>query len=691
MGRLRLHRMAGLVMALLVVATVLASLTARRAVEASEAQLLRDRAGQVESLLESLGTGFEAQLTSVAAIAAVTDGDVAQFERAVIGVESRTGGSTDTGWAMLRRTPTGFAEIASIGPVTAVGDLPPGFSSGLEAASRGTFQVLGFRGTGLGRRFAMAIGPAGVASDVIVYNETPLVSATSSAASDDPDLLQGIAIEVFIGDRPDPDQLLIGLGTPVEDREERALVHIAGAELLVEVSAVEPLGGDLANNLPWLLLVGGGLLGVWVAVAVELTQRRRDDALAAVGDLETQNRLLDQALDDQRAAEAARAHLEDQLRQSQRLEAIGHLAGGVAHDFNNVLAVILSHADLALDGVDDAAARSDLDAIQSAARRGAGLTRQLLQFSRRDPGDVAGVDVNERIRDVVAMLGRTLGEDKALRCELSTEPVPVMANPVELDQILLNLIVNARDAVGHGGIIEVGTRRLSLGPADLASRPALRPGPHIELTVADDGAGMAPEVLDHAFEPFFTTKGRGQGTGLGLSTVYGIVQRLGGHVGVRSRLGEGTTIEILVPVATAGPEAEPGDPEAPILVGVPPGRILVVEDEAPLLEAVSRMLRRAGFEVVPASDGEAALVHADEPIDLLLTDVVMPGALTGVDVAEGLRTRMANLPVVYMTGYSDELLAGAVLDGPAHTALLAKPFSEQELLASVAAAIGVLR
>jgi signal transduction histidine kinase/CheY-like chemotaxis protein len=683
--------MAGLVMAVLLVATVLAALTARRAVEASEAQLLRDRAGQVQSLLESVGTGFEAQLTSVAAIASVTDGDVEQFQRAVAGVESRSGGSSGAGWSMLRRSPAGFVEVSTAGLVTPLGNLPPAFSAGLEAASLGTFQVLGFLGSGLDRRFAMAIGAPGVAGDVIVYNETPLISATSNAASDDPDLLQGIAIEVFIGDRPDPDQLLIGIGTPTEDSEERALVQIAGAELLVEVSAPAPLGGDLANDLPWLLLLGGGLLGVSVAVAVELTQRRRDDAVAALGDLEAQNRLLDQALADQRAAEVARAQLEDQLRQSQRLEAIGHLAGGVAHDFNNVLAAIFSYADLALDGVTDPAARSDLEAIRAAARRGAGLTRQLLQFSRRDPGEVAVVDLNERISDVAGMLERTLGEDKALRCDLSSDPVPVLANPVELDQILLNLIVNARDAVDPGGTIGLRTDSVLLDRGDLATYPVLRPGPHVRLTVTDDGSGMVPEVLDHAFEPFFTTKGRGQGTGLGLSTVYGIVQRLGGHVAARSSAGEGTTIEVLVPAATSDAGGDPGEAvdEAPALPRS--GRVLVVEDEEPLRRAMVRMLERAGFEVLEAADGEAALAHAGDPVDLLLTDVVMPGALTGVDVAAGLRERKEDLPVVYMTGHSDALLEGITVDGTGGTSLLAKPFSEQELLALVAAALGALR
>jgi len=421
---------------------------------------------------------------------------------------------------------------------------------------------------------------------------------------------------------------------------------------------------------------------------VESVQRGRDDAMGMVHELEEQNQRLDQALADQQAAEAERARLEDELRQSQRLEAIGQLAGGVAHDFNNVLAAILSYADLAADGVTDPAARADLEAIQDAARRGAGLTRQLLQFSRRSPGDLEPVRLNDRVLEVVGMLGRTLGEDKALRCDLVDAPIAVLADPVEVDQILLNLVVNARDAVGRGGVIEVSTATLELGPSDAAQHPGLTPGPHVRLAVTDDGSGMTPEVAEHAFEPFFTTKGRGHGTGLGLSTVYGIVQRLGGHVAARSVEGVGTSVEILLPAvepgATASADADATAGDRPVATG----RVLLVEDEAALREAMVRMLQRAGFEVVEAADGAEALGHLDERFDLLLTDVVMPGQFTGVDVAAGFRARTANLPVVYMTGYSDALLEGVDLGPGRRSMVLSKPFAEAELRDALAATMG---
>ncbi|MGV3760355.1 MAG: ATP-binding protein [Actinomycetota bacterium] len=686
-----MHRLSGLVLALLLVFAVLAGLAAGEAVEGTEARLLRDRTAQVESLLGSLGSGYEAQMASVASIAAVTDADPGQFRTAVAGVAGATSDDgAGGGWALLRREGDGFRTVERVGSPLPLEQAPADWTAGLAAAAAGEFRVLGFQGEGLDRRLGLAVGRLGVGGDVVVYADVSLLGATGDAAgsSDETDaILTDVAIDVFIGDTPDPDQRFLALGAPDRSKAEERVVEVAGVELYLVVAPTRPLVGTLASGLPWLLAVGASLLGLAIGAVVELGQRRRDDALTTVHELEAKNERLDQALADQRRAEEARSQLEAELRQSQRLEAIGQLAGGVAHDFNNVLAAILSYADLAADGVTDPAARADLEAIQDAARRGAGLTRQLLQFSRRTPGDLEPVDLNDRLMQVVGMLCRTLGEDRSLRCDLVDGAAAVLADPVELDQILLNLVVNARDAVGPGGVIEVSTAVVDLDASEAAQHPGLSAGRHVRLAVTDDGVGMAPEVAQHAFEPFFTTKGRGHGTGLGLSTVYGIVQRLDGHVAARSVEGVGTSVEVLLPAVDSVPTraAEPAD-ERPASLGA--GRVLVVEDEAPLREALVRMLERAGYEAMAAVDGSEALGRLGERFDLLLSDLVMPGPVTGVDVAAGFRAQTANLPVVYMTGYSDALLDGVDLGPGNRTSVLAKPFTEAELRDALAATMG---
>ena len=690
MRRFRPHRTAALVLALLVVASVGASLTASKGVADNEARLLRDRTSEVGSLLESLGSGYEAQMASVAAIAEITGGDPAEFQTAVAGVDAAAATATSGGWRLLRHTDAGFIDVAAVGAATPLSGLPPEWTAALELAAAGHFSVLGFLGGEQNRRLVMAIGRLGVGGEVVVLNEVSLIGATASAAGDDTDeVISGVAIKVFVGTEPDPDQLLLAFGTADEHKLERRVINVSGVDLLLEVSALEPLGGGVATQLPDWLLASGLLLGLSIASVVEMSQRRRDDAMATVRDLERQNRRLDAALAEQQAAEAARAALEVELRQAQRLEAVGHLAGGVAHDFNNVLAAILSYADLATDGVTDPSALDDLESIKSAARRGAGLTRQLLQFSRRESGEASVVDVNERIADVVSMLERAIGEDISLRTSLVAGPAPVLADPVELDQVVLNLVVNASDAVSRGGTITVATELVDLDASDLVHQPGLVPGRYVRLTVTDDGHGMTSDVLEHAFEPFFTTKGRGQGTGLGLSTVYGIVQRQGGHVVGHSTPGGGSTIEVLLPACNLAPSSPvPATSAASPRAGG--GRtVLVVEDEQPLRLAMRRMLERAGFRVLEADDGTSALHrHGGADIDLLLTDIVMPGGLTGVDVADGFRTSAASLPVVYVTGYSDDILDPARIDGSTPTSVLTKPFTEADLLQVVGAALG---
>ena len=684
------HRTTTLVVAVMLVATALAFGTSQRVVDDNEQRLLEDRTQDVRGLLESLGTTYEAQMAAVAAVAQVTDGDLDQFRTSVMGTDGAAAAAERGGWALLRRTKAGFETVGTVGRPTPVDEVPPEWSSGLERAASGDFRVLGFLGGGFDRRFAMVTGRTGVRGDLIVYNEVSLLGATAGAA-DDSSVIAGLAIAVYLGRTPDPDQLVFGVGEPSGDVEE-AIVDISGTPVLLQTGATEPLAGALATNLPRILLGAGLLLALALSSLVEITLRRRDDALATVSDLEDKNRLLDLALAEQRAAEDARAALEAELRQSRHLEALGHLAGGVAHDFNNLLAAILSYADLAADGVSDEQALADLGEIRNAARRGAALTTQLLQFSRRAPVEPVLVDVNDRVRDLARLLSRTLGEDVSLDSTLASDPVVVRADPHELDQVLLNLVVNARDAVGAGGSIQVETSRVELDADVLHLYPGLQAGPHVRIEVVDDGSGMEPEVIEHAFEPFFTTKGRGHGTGLGLATAYGIVQRHHGHIGVRSTPGEGTWFEILLPATDAevAPTPVAGEISDVTRNGHRPGRtILLVEDEDPVRQAVRRMLERGGYRVLEAQDGATAMErYGATDVDLLVTDLVMPGAASGVDVADRFRDRLRGLPVLYMTGYGDALLDEHGVDDDSGTSVLTKPFSEDDLLHAVHEAMG---
>jgi signal transduction histidine kinase/CheY-like chemotaxis protein len=662
---------------------------AQRVVDDNETRLLSDRAQDVRGLLESIGTTYEAQMASVGAIAQVTGGDAEQFRIAVNAVDPQAGASEHAGWSLLRRTPTGFEEIGRIGQPTPVGQLPKEWSTALDGAAGGRFSVLGFLGAGLDRRFAMATGRQGLPGDLVVYNETSLLGATASAAGGGgSDAVSGLSVALYVGSEPREDTKLFAFGD-LTGRIERELVDIAGTKVLLQVGATGPLAGGLSTNFPRILLGAGALLCIALGSLVEIVLRRRDDALATVADLEAKNVQLDQALEEQRAAEEARAALEAELRQSHHLEAVGHLAGGVAHDFNNLLAAIISYADLAGDGITDEQARSDLEEIRNAARRGAALTGQLLQFSRRQALEPVLIDANEHVRDLTRLLHRTLGEDVQLHTSLTEERTTVRADPHELDQVLLNLVVNARDALRPGGSIVVETDRVEVDERLAGQYTGLLPGPHVRIVVRDDGRGIDPEVIDHVFEPFFTTKGRGQGTGLGLATVYGIVQRHHGHVAVRSQPGEGTEIEVLLPAADGTPQAPPVAVPAETNGHQPDRTVLLVEDEAAVRRAIRRMLERSGYRVLEAEDGNEALAsYGSEPIDLLLTDLVMPGGMTGVDVARRLREGAADLPVLYITGYGAEVLDERGLATQAGASLLAKPFSEDDLLGAVRTAMG---
>ena len=381
--------------------------------------------------------------------------------------------------------------------------------------------------------------------------------------------------------------------------------------------------------------------------------------------------------------------MQAQLQQAQRLENLGELAGGVAHDFNNLLAVILNYVSFAAEDLTAAtgpdwarrreSALSDLGQIERSAQRAASLTRQLLAFARREVIQPRVLDLDEVIITVEDMLRRTLGENIELVTALAGDLEPVLADPGQLEQVLVNLAVNARDAMLGGGTLTIDTSTITVDADYIASGSGATPGRNVRLRVSDTGTGMAPDVVEHAFEPFFTTKQKGAGTGLGLATIYGIVTQAGGHIRIYSEPGAGTTFSITLPVTaeTPAPRLEPATYHR-----APTGEtVLVVEDEAALRAVTERIFTRNGYHVMTAASGPEALrIARDHPgeIHLLVTDVVMPQML-GKEVADKMRAVKPGIQVLYMSGYARPVLTSQDRLDPG-VVLVEKPFSEAGLL-----------
>ena len=371
--------------------------------------------------------------------------------------------------------------------------------------------------------------------------------------------------------------------------------------------------------------------------------------------------------------------LEDQLRQSQKMEAIGRLAGGIAHDLNNALTAIAGYAELALGEVgSDHAARADVEEIRRAAERAGSVTRQLLAFSRKQLLEPLVFDLNETIAAIARLLSRLLGADVEVQTRLSDSALPVLGDPGQVEQAVINLAVNARDAMPGGGRLVLATARETIDAGFARSHLPIAPGDYVVLRVTDSGHGMPRETQAHIFEPFFTTKAVGKGTGLGLSMVYGTLKQIGGFIFVDSEVGRGSTFGLYFPPAVIAPPA----PEA----SKPRDRerqghetLLIVEDEPSVRNMVASALRHDGYRLLIASSAEEALTTADAhdgPIDLLLTDAMMPGK-SGVELANLMAVRRPATPVIVMSGYTDE-----TLDVPGMTepiALLQKPFTPREL------------
>ncbi len=469
------------------------------------------------------------------------------------------------------------------------------------------------------------------------------------------------------------------------DMEDEALLRLLRGEKRLQYESVHVRGDgrtfDVSVTLSPLLGANEGRIGTAV-VARDITERRS---------------------------------LETQLRQAQKMEAIGQLAGGVAHDFNNLLTAITGYTELLLAEVDPGSLmRADLEEISRAAERAAWLTRQLLAFSRRQVMAPEVLDLNKVVANMEKLLRRLIGEDIRLETSLAKDLGVVRADPIQIEQVLMNLAVNARDAMPDGGWLRIGTENGHMD-AELAARySSIQAGPCVILTFSDTGIGMDAETQARAFEPFFTTKARGRGTGLGLSTAYGIVKQSGGSIWVRSEVGKGATFQVYLPrldadrasqpppgIAVSPPPAShrmetplpagaapvPAERAAPV-AGKPAGTVLLVEDEEAVRALALQVLTRGGFRVLAARNGNEALLALqghEGPLDLLLTDVIMPG-MNGKEVARRILAQSPLTRVVYMSGHSDTDLSRTGVLG--RTALfLYKPFRPEDLLSKVRQAL----
>jgi len=383
-----------------------------------------------------------------------------------------------------------------------------------------------------------------------------------------------------------------------------------------------------------------------------------------------------------------RERLEGQLRQAQKMEALGRFAGGVAHDFNNLLTAIQGYTSLLLAdlGPDDPR-REDLEEIRRASERAAELTRQILAFSRHHVVEPETVDLNRLILGLERLLPRLIGEDVALVTALEPSLAPVRVDPRQLEQVILNLVVNARDAMPQGGRLTLETANDLVSESDPRACPDLPPGTYVVLTVSDTGTGVDPAILPNIFDPFFTTKEPGRGTGLGLATVYGIVKQGGGQIEAESMPGEGATFRIYLPAAPAGE----GGRQHPAATAPGPGgseTVLLVEDEESVRVFATKALEKQGYRVLQARHGRDALLRLSEhegPVHLVITDIVMP-EMGGGDLARRLAGERPELPVLFMSGYGDDEVAAHGLGSD--QSFLQKPFTSDVLGRKVREALG---
>ena len=644
------------------------------------------------SAVSSLMVTVKGSVDSTVAAAEATNGDSTAFKQVAPGYFGT--------WVLQRSTGPSWATTLVVGrPAADVAS--PSFAARLDRVADGKFAIMGFVGTGAARVLAVAERRASyrLYGEIGLPEQVALDPKTGAVAGSLPNL--DYALYTDSSERRDAVALTDTRHLPLTGR--RAVVDVdpntaggAGTavlgtkvgqasirpgDLLLVTAPSGPLAGGFAEKFPWILLAVAIIATFAVSIAVEMILRRRDEALATVAQLQAQNDALDRAMEE-------RSQMESQLRAAHRLEVVGKLAGGIAHDFNNLLAVILNYATFAVEQLDEHPARADVEEVVGAARRAAELTRQLLVFSRQDIVEPRIIDLNTVVTGMERLLERTLGEDLILNTTLEPDLARVTADEGELEQVLMNLVVNARDAMSRGGgVLTIATDNVVLGPDEARHHPDLGAGRYVRLVVRDTGVGIPDSVLAHVFEPFFTTKEPGEGTGLGLATVYGIVTRWGGEVSVTSEVGTGSAFTVLLPasderVTSTGRPDPTGVTHEPNANGV---RVLIVEDEAGVRRAARRILEGAGYAVVECESGADALRRDDlGDIDVVLTDVVMPGGVSGRDLASRISEQHPGVRVLFMSGYTADVIAhrGVLDEG---ITLLDKPFTSATLLEAVAA------
>ena len=481
------------------------------------------------------------------------------------------------------------------------------------------------------------------------------------------------AIELVEAERPD--LVLMDINMPVMNGIE-ATDAIKTAHPDTKILALTALG-DMSNISSMVKAGAEGYL---------LKGGRADELISSLDAVARGN----VALGEQVAIGAIReyADLEARYLQAQKMEAVGRLAGGIAHDFNNVLAIIDNYARFIADDLPEGdPKRQDLAEIVGASERAGQLVRQLLAFSRKEVTHPDVLDLNERVTSLQSMLAPVIGEDIRLQTILAEDVWTVEIDPGHLDQAIMNLVVNARDAMPNGGDLWITTDNVTITPDESAIDPDLQPGDYVCLTVLDDGMGMPPEVVDQIFEPFFTTKPKEWGTGLGLSTVFGLVKQAHGCILVDSNLGEGTRFRIFLPRTTERTKRAVLTPPVTFEYDLPDGVALVVEDDEPLCRLVERILSRNGYTVLSAGNGDEALDFLRRhplDIDVLITDVVMPG-MSGTELASRVQMLQPHIKVVYMSGHSENVVRQHGLS--TNEAYLPKPFGEDDLLRSIAALV----
>jgi signal transduction histidine kinase len=483
----------------------------------------------------------------------------------------------------------------------------------------------------------------------------------------------GVRYDVFAGPEPKPEALLRsepnGPDAGTKHLTGRTSFEVAGSTWTLSMTAVPGFdAGSGPNRVALFLFTGLIVSGALFAVTRAEVKARAAAERAAV---------------DLRRAATQQRRLEEQLIQSQKMVGIGRLAGGVAHDFNNLLTAILGYAELMEPQLEDEGLRSELREIRLAGERAAALTRQLLAFSRRQVMQPRTLDLNTVVSDVKKMLARLIGEDVALVTRLDPALGSVEADPGQLEQVLMNLSVNARDAMPEGGTLTFETANAVLDADFAAVHPGALPGAYVVLTVTDSGTGMTDEVRGHAFEPFFTTKDKGKGTGLGLATAYGIVKQSGGYIMVESEAGRGTTFRIYLP-RVEGTAAVSERTTISSLLPVGTETILLVEDEAGVRRLSLTVLETQGYVVLEAPSGDVALQVARSetgPIHLVVTDVVMPG-MNGRELWDRLKVLRPDSRVLFMSGYTDDAIARHGVLEPG-IAFLQKPFTPFSLAQKV--------